>query len=64
MRTTHYVFREVNAGRMTVEQGMAHIDAEQAREVAQARWLEVASWVAIFLFGAVLLAAGWAWAAF
>lgn len=60
MRTTHYVFREVNAGRMTVDEGMAQLDAEQARELAQARLHDVANWIAIGLLGVLLLA--WAWA--
>lgn len=61
MQTRDYVFREVSAGRMTVEQGMEEIEASQHRDARAARrelWL---GWMFVAVIGVVLLAASWAW---
>lgn len=61
MQTRDHVYREVTAGRMSVEQGMAEIEASQAREVAQERWQLVLGWALVALVAAVLLIATAAW---
>lgn len=62
MRATQYVYTEVNAGRMTVEQGMAHLDREQQREAAWARWSSFWSWAAVTVVCIALFAACLSWA--
>lgn len=56
MRTTHHVFREVNAGRMSPAEGMAHIDQAQDREAEWDRLLTVVRWTIVAILVVALLA--------
>lgn len=55
MSTTRHVFREVNAGRMTVAEGMAQIDQAQQREAQLERFFAVLRWALVALACVALL---------
>lgn len=63
MRTTHDVFKEVSAGRMSPEEGLLAIEESQARDAATTRRQIWWGWVAVAALGTVLLIASCAWSA-